>query len=64
MYPGGNSSPLYRIWPHAYVFAFVRDITDRKRADDELKSAYEKNKGLMDYANDAIYMQMPKPACS
>jgi len=42
--------------PQAYVFAFVRDITDRKRADDELKSAYEKNKGLMDYANDAIYI--------
>jgi PAS domain S-box-containing protein len=42
--------------PHAYVFAFVRDITDRKRADDELKSAYEKNKGLMDYANDAIFI--------
>jgi PAS domain S-box-containing protein len=42
--------------PQAYVFAFVRDITDRKRADDELKSAYEKNKGLMDYANDAIFI--------
>jgi PAS domain S-box-containing protein len=42
--------------PHAYVFAFVRDITDRKRAEDELKSAYEKNKGLMDYANDAIFI--------
>ena len=42
--------------PQAYVFAFVRDITDRKRAEDELKSAYEKNKGLMDYANDAIYI--------
>jgi len=42
--------------PQPYVFAFVRDITDRKRADDELKSAYEKNKGLMDYANDAIYI--------
>jgi len=42
--------------PNAYVFAFVRDITDRKRAEDELKSAYEKNKGLMDYANDAIFI--------
>jgi len=41
---------------NAYVFAFVRDITDRKRAEDELKSAYEKNKGLMDYANDAIFI--------
>ncbi len=42
--------------PNAYVFAFVRDITDRKRAEDELKSAYEKNQGLMDYANDAIFI--------
>lgn len=42
--------------PQAYVFAFVRDITDRKRAEDELKSAYEKNKGLMDHANDAIFI--------
>ena len=42
--------------PNTYVFAFVRDITDRKRAEDELKSAYEKNKGLMDYANDAIFI--------
>jgi PAS domain S-box-containing protein len=42
--------------PQAYVFAFVRDITDRKHAEDELKSAYEKNKGLMDYANDAIFI--------
>ena len=42
--------------PNAYVFAFVRDITDRKRAEDDLKSAYEKNKGLMDYANDAIFI--------
>jgi PAS domain S-box-containing protein len=42
--------------PQAYVFAFVRDITDRKRAEDELKSAYEKNKGLMDFANDAIFI--------
>jgi PAS domain S-box-containing protein len=42
--------------PNAYVFAFVRDITDRKRAEDELKSAYQKNKGLMDYANDAIFI--------
>ena len=42
--------------PNAYVFAFVRDITDRKRAENELKSAYEKNKGLMDYANDAIFI--------
>ena len=42
--------------PNAYVFAFVRDITDRKRAEDELKSAYEKNKGLMDHANDAIFI--------
>jgi PAS domain S-box-containing protein len=41
---------------NAYVFAFVRDITDRKRAEDELKSAYEKNQGLMDYANDAIFI--------
>ncbi len=42
--------------PQAYVFAFVRDITDRKRAEDELKSAYEKNQGLMDHANDAIFI--------
>ena len=42
--------------PNTYDFAFVRDITDRKRAEDELKSAYEKNKGLMDYANDAIFI--------
>jgi len=42
--------------PRAYVFAFVRDITDRKKAEDELKSAYEKNQGLMDYANDAIFI--------
>jgi len=42
--------------PQAYVFAFVRDITDRKKAEDELKSAYEKNKGLMDHANDAIFI--------
>ena len=42
--------------PRAYVFAFVRDITDRKKADDELKSAYEKNQGLMDHANDAIFI--------
>ena len=42
--------------PDAYVFAFVRDITDRKRAEDELKSAYEKNQGLMDHANDAIFI--------
>ena len=42
--------------PNAYVFAFVRDITDRKKAEDELKSAYERNKGLMDYANDAIFI--------
>jgi PAS domain S-box-containing protein len=42
--------------PQPYIFAFVRDITDRKHAEDELKSAYEKNKGLMDYANDAIYI--------
>lgn len=42
--------------PRAYVFAFVRDITDRKKAEDELKSAYEKNKGLMDHANDAIFI--------
>jgi PAS domain S-box-containing protein len=42
--------------PRAYVFAFVRDITDRKKAEDELKSAYEKNKGLMDNANDAIFI--------
>ncbi len=40
----------------AYIFAFVRDITDRKRAEDELKSAFEKNKGLMDHANDAIFI--------
>ena len=42
--------------PQAYVFAFVRDITDRKRAEDDLKSAYEKNQGLMDHANDAIFI--------
>jgi PAS domain S-box-containing protein len=42
--------------PRLYVFAFVRDITDRKKADDELKSAYEKNQGLMDHANDAIFI--------
>ena len=42
--------------PRAYVFAFVRDITDRKKAEDELKSAYEKNQGLMDHANDAIFI--------
>jgi PAS domain S-box-containing protein len=35
--------------PNAYVFAF-------KQAEDELKSAYEKNKGLMDHANDAIFI--------
>jgi PAS domain S-box-containing protein len=40
----------------AYIFAFVRDITDRKRAEDELKYAFEKNKGLMDHANDAIFI--------
>lgn len=40
----------------AYIFAFVRDITDRKRAEDELKSAFEKTKGLMDHANDAIFI--------
>jgi PAS domain S-box-containing protein len=32
------------------------DITDRKRAADELRTAYEKNKGLMDFANDAIFI--------
>ncbi|MFA5347172.1 MAG: PAS domain S-box protein [Methanoregula sp.] len=42
--------------PRAYVFAFVRDITDRKKSEDELKSAYEKNQGLMDHANDAIFI--------
>ena len=41
---------------NAYVFAFVRDTTDRKQAEDELKSAYEKNQGLMDHANDAIFI--------
>ena len=45
----------------AYIFAFVRDITDRKRAEDELKSAFEKNKGLMDHANDAIFIADQKP---
>jgi PAS domain S-box-containing protein len=34
----------------------IRDITDSKKAESELLAAYEKNKGLMDSANDAIFI--------
>ncbi|WP_321504490.1 PAS domain S-box protein [uncultured Methanoregula sp.] len=32
------------------------DITDRKRVEDELRIENEKNRGLMDHANDAIFI--------
>ena len=34
----------------------IRDITESKKAESELLAAYEKNKGLMDSANDAIFI--------
>ena len=34
----------------------IRDITESKNAESELLAAYEKNKGLMDSANDAIFI--------
>lgn len=37
------------------IFSAI-DITDRKKAASELLAAYEKNKGLMDSANDAIFI--------
>ena len=37
------------------IFSAI-DITERKRAESELLAAYEKNKGLMDSANDAIFI--------
>ena len=39
-----------------YVFSFVVDISNRIRAEEELRTACEKNKGLMDQANDAIFI--------
>jgi PAS domain S-box-containing protein len=37
------------------IFSAI-DITERKKAESELLAAYEKNKGLMDSANDAIFI--------
>jgi PAS domain S-box-containing protein len=37
------------------IFSAI-DITERKKAASELLAAYEKNKGLMDSANDAIFI--------
>ncbi len=37
------------------IFSAI-DITERKKAESELLTAYEKNKGLMDSANDAIFI--------
>jgi len=37
------------------IFSAI-DITERKMAESELLAAYEKNKGLMDSANDAIFI--------
>jgi PAS domain S-box-containing protein len=37
------------------IFSAI-DITERKRTESELLAAYEKNKGLMDSANDAIFI--------
>ena len=34
----------------------IRMAVRRKRAEDDLRRAYEKNKGLMDHANDAIFI--------
>jgi len=34
----------------------IRQAVRRKRAEDELRIAYERNKGLMDHANDAIFI--------
>ncbi len=38
------------------VIVSAIDITERKKAESELLAAYEKNKGLMDSANDAIFI--------
>ena len=34
----------------------IRQAVRRKNAEDDLRRAYEKNKGLMDHANDAIFI--------
>ena len=34
----------------------IRQAVRRKRAEDELRVAYERNKGLMDHANDSIFI--------
>jgi PAS domain S-box-containing protein len=41
--------------PRGITFTAI-DITDRKRVEDELRIENEKNRGLMDHANDAIFI--------
>ncbi|MEI7857092.1 MAG: PAS domain S-box protein [Methanomicrobiales archaeon] len=51
-----SSSPLVTgDFSKGVIFSAI-DITERKKAASELMAAYEKNKGLMDSANDAIFI--------
>jgi PAS domain S-box-containing protein len=52
-----KASPLYdKNGNIAGAIESIRDITESKKAESELLAAYEKNKGLMDSANDAIFI--------
>lgn len=51
-----NSEPLRAGDISKGVIFSAIDITERKKAESELLAAYEKNKGLMDSANDAIFI--------
>lgn len=52
-----NSQPVFHeheTTPYAVVVSFS-DITERKRAEDELRASEERYKYLVDHANDIIY---------
>ncbi|MBK8911027.1 MAG: PAS domain S-box protein [Chlorobi bacterium] len=52
-----NSQPIFDengTTPSAVVVSFI-DVTERKRAEDELRASEERYKYLVDHANDVIY---------
>jgi PAS domain S-box-containing protein len=53
------SSSLFKVGQETFVQGNVRDITKRKKAEQALSESEEKFRGLVENANDAIYIITP-----